>query len=220
MDNYLVIETLPPEEIKYIYSLIDQFGEWQDGRVSYKGNDVTKINQQLRLTDSVKQKLADVVFSNVDNNDEFYGFTAARFSGTPMVTRTNIGGYYRPHHDSPDLGDYSTTLFLNNDYDGGELCLWINGEEKKFKPTAGSSVTYKTGTPHCVNEVTKGHRDVIVFWTHSVIKDPFMMEMFRGLKQVSNLISHGKCETLMDVHENPEFIIHSLMNSILRKSTN
>ena len=220
MNNYLVIQTLPVEDIEHIYRLIEQFGDWQDGRVSYKGNTANKINQQLRLNDSVKHQLSDVVFSNFDKSDEFYGFTAAKSSETPMVTRTNVGGYYRPHHDAPALGDYSTTIFLNNDFEGGELCLWINGEEKKFKPRAGTSVTYRTGTPHRVNEVTKGHRDVIVFWTHSWIKDPFLMEMYQGLSRALDSMDESTYHTLYDTATCPHFILQSLRDSILRKSSN
>ncbi len=220
MNQYLVSETLPTEDIKCIYRLIDQFGDWHDGRVSYKGNKENKINQQLILNDSVKHQLSDVVFSNVDRSNEFYGFTAAKSSEVPMVTRTNVGGYYRPHHDAPVLGDYSTTIFLNNDFEGGELCLWINGEEKKFKPSAGTSVTYRTGTPHRVNEVTKGHRDVIVFWTHSWIKDPFLMEMYQGLSLALDSIDEKTYHTLYDTATCPHFILQSLRDSILRKSSN
>tara|TARA_B100001063_G_scaffold187901_1_gene178184 strand:- start:5583 stop:6245 length:663 start_codon:yes stop_codon:yes gene_type:complete len=220
MNQYLATETLSSEDIEYIYRLIDQFGDWQDGRISYKGSRENKINQQLKLNDSVKHQLSDVVFSNVDKSDKFYNFTAAKSSETPMITRTNVGGFYRPHHDSPDLGDYSTTIFLNDNFEGGELCLWINGEEKKFKPPVGSSVTYRTGTPHRVNEVTKGHRDVIVFWTHSRIKDPFMMEIYQGLSLALDSIDETTYHTLYDTATCPHFILQSLRDSILRKSSN
>jgi len=221
VSNYLVIEeNLPKKDVDCIYRLIDRFGDWEDGNVTYTGEKENKVNQQLRINDDVKRQLSDIVFAQVDNKNEFYIFTAAKSSELPMVTRTSVGGYYRPHHDNPDLGDYSTTIFLNDDYEGGELCLWFDGKEKKFKLPAGSSVTYRTGTPHRVNEVTKGHRDVIVFWTRTKIKDPFMMDLYRGLSHALDNIDEPKYHTLYDTSTCPHFIIKSLKHSILRKSTN
>ena len=56
-------------------------------------------------------------------------------------------------------------------YDGGELCLMIDNEERKFKLDPGYGITYETGTSHCVNDVTRGERNVMIFWTVSMIRD-------------------------------------------------
>lgn len=223
MKEYLVIEKNLTPDIDEIYRLIDQYGEWVDGSVSFSGGDHIKKNNQIHFNNSnCIGKLSDIVYDRMDTHKSFHNFTAAKSSESPLITRTSVGGYYRPHHDFPENGDYSTTIFLNDDYEGGELCLWINDEEKKFKPSAGTSVTYKTGIPHRVNEVTKGHRDVIVFWTYSRIKDPFMMEIYQELTHALEYV-YVDCsphQTLYDSADCPHFIIQSLINSILRKSTN
>ena len=113
------------------------------------------------------------VFNALDNNSEFLAFTYARESTEPMITKTKVGGYYRPHFDAADCGHFSTTIFLNDPqtYDGGELCLMIDNEERKFKLDPGYGITYETGTSHCVNDVTRGERNVMIFWTVSMIRD-------------------------------------------------
>ena len=109
----------------------------------------------------------------MDQNAEFLAYTIARSTRDPLITRTPTGGYYRCHYDHWQLGDFSTTIFLNDSdtYAGGELCLWIDNKEERFKLDAGWGITYETGTCHMVSEVVDGERDAVVFWTKSWIRD-------------------------------------------------
>ena len=128
-------------------------------------------------------------------NDEWVDFCHPKRNGSVMVTKTEQGGYYRAHFDSPANGHYSTTIFLNDpsEYEGGELGLWIDGEEKKFKLPAGHGVVYETGIPHHVNAVTKGERLVVVFWTYSTLSVREDLYRWRYLhKRLNDLIKDGK----------------------------
>jgi len=221
MKDHLVIEeNLTVDDINDIYYLIDQFGNWIDGSITYRGDDGVKKNKQIQFVDQFAyQKLSGIVYDRMDTHDNFHHFTLAKNSNRPMLSRTPTGGYYKPHLDEAGNGDFSTTIYLNDDFEGGELCLWLNDEEIKIKPKAGKSVTYKTGTPHRVNEVTKGHRDAVVFWTFSQLTDPFDMFMYQGLTEVCNRLKMGQYETLNDAQDDPAFIAHSLRESLLRKSS-
>ena len=219
MKDHLVIEeNLTPDDINGIYYIIDQFGNWVDGSVSYSGTDDIKKNLQIQFVDQYAyQKLSDIVYNRMDTHRRFHHFTVAKNSNRPLITRTPTGGYYKPHHDVASCGDFSTTIYLNDEFEGGELCLWLNDEEIKIKPKKGKSVTYKTDTPHRVSEVTEGHRDAVVFWTYSFIKDPFDMMMYRGLTEVSDRLTIGTYDTLAEAQDDPAFIIDTLQQALLRK---
>ena len=222
MKDYLIIEeNLIPDDINEIYYLIDQFGTWEDGNLTYNGGkDGSKKNNQIYFSDQFAlQKLSDIVFNRIDTYRSFRDYTIATESRTPLISRTSVGGYYHPHHDKASNGDFSTTIFLNDDFEGGELCLWLNGGEERIKLPAGGSVTYKTGTPHMVREVTEGHRDVVIFWTHSRLRDPFEIELYRGLSQALRCLKFNHNTTLEEADKDPIFIIRALRNSLLRKSS-
>tara|TARA_B100001121_G_C18496557_1_gene529878 strand:+ start:98 stop:769 length:672 start_codon:yes stop_codon:yes gene_type:complete len=222
MKDYLIIENcLTKDDLGAIYYYIDQFGNWVDGNISYSGREGHKKNEQISFSDQfVHQKISDTVYDRMDTHSSFHDFTIPTNSARPMISRTKTGGYYYPHHDRAENGDFSTTIFLNDDFEGGELCLWLNEKEKRIKLPAGGSVTYRTGIPHMVREVTSGHRDACVFWTHSKLKDPFDIELYRGLSQALDCISlDDRATCLEDANKNPVFILYSLRESILRKTT-
>ncbi len=74
---------------------------------------------------------------------------------------------YDWHHD---LGNgeaayrkISISLFLSNDYEGGEFCLFDKGEVVAPSPT-GSAVAFSSFVPHRVKPVTRGIRWSVVAW--------------------------------------------------------
>ena len=52
----------------------------------------------------------------------------------PLLSKSKLGQFYHPHQDSPILGDYSTSIVLNDDFEGGELQLRVaRGEELQIE---------------------------------------------------------------------------------------
>ena len=176
--KYLITKFIEEEDLP-LFSVDNIPNEWKDGIDSMVANHKGLTEEEtLKIKRYFKNNLESTpdsshLFKIIDSKPEWAEWCAAKTSTNPMVTRTGVGGYYRPHHDNWDVGDFSTTIFLNDpsEYDGGELCLWVNGEEYKFKLKAGYGITYETGIPHCVNEVTRGERQVCIFWTTSHIKN-------------------------------------------------
>tara|TARA_B100000131_G_C18050971_1_gene586427 strand:+ start:423 stop:1139 length:717 start_codon:yes stop_codon:yes gene_type:complete len=88
------------------------------------------------------------------------------------------GDGYGPHYDSVNMqnrtinirqrADISYTIFLNEDYEGGDLIVC---GQKVPKPKANSIILYDSGQVHEVTPVTKGTRKVIIGWIHTPIKD-------------------------------------------------
>ena len=63
-----------------------------------------------------------------------------------------------PHRHTPP---YSFIVFLNDDYEGGELFM----DNITFKPKVGQLIYFTGDEPHYVNTVTKGHRYTLVGFT-------------------------------------------------------
>ena len=222
--EYLYLErNLSKEDINKIYELIER-GEEVDGLNSVSGDTEmyakTKRNTEIVLQYDDACILNNIVLGSLDTHIEFFDFTIPTQSYSPILSRMNVGDFYKPHQDHYDNGDFSTTFFLSDPdtYEGGELCLWINNEEKKFKPPSGSSVTYKTGTPHRVNPVTKGTRDAAIIWTYSLLKDPFLVEIYQGLNKIKKSYPHEVSDTLDEALNHPGFIADNLIQLLWRNN--
>lgn len=86
----------------------------------------------------------------------------------------NPGSFASSHVDSHAEFEfllYSTIFYLNDDYEGGEICFPNQGIT--YKPKAGETVLFPCGGqeyPHSVNEITSGKRYTIAMW-HSARHD-------------------------------------------------
>lgn len=93
---------------------------------------------------------------------------------TSHAQKWNVGGFANPHSDNSDnhgepnafeINKYVGILYLNDNYDGGELYFPDHGIE--FKPNALSYYVFPGGVEniHGVKEITAGTRYTMVsFW--------------------------------------------------------
>jgi PKHD-type hydroxylase len=226
MKHYYVRKILEKNQINEISNIIQDANKnnsWVDGLVS--NSEVTKqVKNNLELSDvNFTQVINSYVMQSLDNDKEFLNFTIPTVTYLNIVSKTQSGGYYKPHKDMWFNGDYSTTVFLNNpeDYDGGELCLYLGGEEEiKIKLDAGWGITYSTGILHRVNKVSFGDRYVSVFWTKSAIKDSFMRHIYSEISNVGNYLEQQNIpihiSDCVGATKDPLFSIDNLKNEILR----
>jgi len=171
---YFTSKFLTKNSANKLYSMIED-DEWHDGVESLNfGSKKPEYDMNL-IKNNLECGIKDpsIIHFVLDSNKEFLKNTYALLSTDPIISKTPTGGYYHSHFDEPGCGHFSTTIFLSDPdtYDGGELVLLIDGEEKMFKLQAGEGITYETGTPHRVNKVTRGDRYAAVFWTTSFIQD-------------------------------------------------
>jgi predicted 2-oxoglutarate/Fe(II)-dependent dioxygenase YbiX len=88
------------------------------------------------------------------------------------LLRYNVGGYYQEHidgfpaHPVKDIAQrlVSFLLYLNADYDGGEL--HFPRQKLVFEPSPGSIVMFPSGLayPHEARRITRGRKYVVVSW--------------------------------------------------------
>lgn len=94
----------------------------------------------------------------------------------PKFSRYSDGQHYAIHTDAPWMNvtrtDLSCTLWLSDDYDGGELI--VGGQPFRGEP--GQCLIYNCGQPHEVKPVTRGARICAVTWIQSRIRDPIKRE--------------------------------------------
>jgi PKHD-type hydroxylase len=178
-----------------------------------------KNNEQT--CEGIPEKL---VWPAIDRNIKFNKFTQAKSSRPPMCTRTLSGGYYNPHFDDVNLGHFSTTIFLSDpdEYDGGELVLYLDGKEVFFKPKAGRSVTYLTGIGHRVNKVTRGTRLACIFWTKSKWDNLNEFFNWRYYDYMVAKLNENKPETVTnDLYEflnDPSVVLRNKMYNCARRA--
>ncbi len=95
------------------------------------------------------------------------------FSDTAQLVRWEMGQELIPHADNiepngqpnttPDRS-FSSILYLNDDYEGGET--YFPGHNVRFKPKAGTMVLFGSGPAyvHGVTKITKGTRYMYAGW--------------------------------------------------------
>ena len=191
--DYKIIKILDEESIKEIKSLIANC-KWVDGEVSIVGNNKgIKNNLEIYIDKQYYPIIRSLIFTELDKSDEFLDFILPRSTTNPIISKYTEGCYYKIHLDKTS-SEYSTTIFLNDPstYKGGELCLYINGKEEKFKLPAGYAITYETGTLHRVNKVKKGERLCAVFWTYSEAKPGPILDVYRDLIGLKKAIDSKK----------------------------
>lgn len=107
-------------------------------------------------------------------------------ANTSHAQKWDVGGFAAPHSDNSDhdgnpnafeINKYVGILYLNDDYEGGELYFCDKDNEMKpylsFKPNAYSYYVFPGGVEniHGVSEITKGTRYTMVsFWDYADIE--------------------------------------------------
>ena len=176
-----------------------------DGKLS-AGKEAAHVknNTELSQNSPLHDQLNQMVMSALLQNTEYQSCAFPLKVATPFYARYETGMEYGFHVDDPVMGpiqgryrsDISTTIFLNNDYEGGELVIKSAFGEECIKLKAGDAVVYPSTSLHKVNPVTKGQRLIAVTWAQSMIKDNAQREILYELGQAR--------ETLLE--ENPDSI--------------
>lgn len=158
-----------------IVSYLKTVSKWREG-VSPGKKYSARVKRNLELFgDELSAKIANVVIAN----PEFSSRTIPKHVALHRFNWCKEGGYYGLHADSAFMGkepeirtDISMTLFLTDDYEGGELTLYYpSGEVRAIREPKGTLVFYPSLVMHEVKPVTEGDRVCWVAWTQSHIKD-------------------------------------------------
>ena len=200
--------------LEQITSLLDHI-TWVDGTVS--GGGPRKKNLQADRDCPALHKIDMMVYDHISKDEEFAARITPKETQRALVSKTEVGGYYKAHTDIGYLGHYSTTVFLNDDYEGGELELYYDDTVHSVKLPAGHAVTYKTGIPHTVKPVISGTRYVAVTWTTSTFKHDLHREICYDLWRAYKDMPEKVHNTLGEWNDDPRDILMSLEQKIYRE---
>lgn len=219
--NCITYKLFDDEDLSRINLLINNTNDddWKDGLKSTTHNN-KEIKNNLELSNKTYRKsIENIVKEKINKNDFYVNFTAPFTMTTPIISKTCVNGYYNLHEDSHSLGNFSTTVFLTdpNDYDGGELSLYFENKKHSFKLKKGHAVTYKTGIPHKVNKLTKGHRIALIFWTTSKYEDVDIRSIVYKLNILKNSVSNQLVYDFSDIDKNPSYVIRDIKNILEKK---
>lgn len=110
----------------------------------------------------------------------------------PKFSRYAAGDYYRRHTDAPWMGDSRTdlscTLWLNGDYDGGELVI----DGKSYRGEPGQAIIYNCGLPHEVKPVRQGERLCVITWIQSRVRCPIKRELCTDFRRFLSRIENNQ----------------------------
>jgi PKHD-type hydroxylase len=183
---------LDHEKLTRIKQIIDK-ATFVDGLISGSAAGHKK-NLELSPATEDYVEVLNIVERAVRENREFLLTAFPRYMTRPIISRYDVGMFYKEHIDFPVMGfvsptqagsrslsplghnyvrsDLSMTLFLNDpgSYDGGELTFSGPTGPIQIKLEAGSAIVYPTGSRHSVSTVTRGLRFAAIFWIQSMFK--------------------------------------------------
>ena len=204
-------------ELKEILLLLTR-AEWgRSETVLQEYLDAHQKNSEM-LDSPDKRRIYDIVLSAINRDGGFRDMVFPDRSTYIIVSKTEVGQGFKVHHDMPSNGDFSTTVFLSEpeSYEGGQLQMLMGDSLVEYALPAGHAITYSTGIPHCVAEVTKGVRYAIVFWTTSLVRDARYREILADLRTVKKMLPRDYGYDLAKAVEDPHFILQGVENKILR----
>ena len=192
MKNYKLIKLITPEKCNELISTLQTSTEWQEGAKSTHALlQPIKHNQELNVCE-LFHKVADKTIPSLLQNKVVYEFTLLSRFITMLISKTGVGGGYGGHYDSPfmldaelnrpERTDYSCTIFLNDDFEGGNLII----EGQTVKPKQGYICIYPSTMYHQVSKVLTNERYAIVGWQQSQIQDPHIREAIKLLTLIQN----------------------------------
>ena len=216
--NYFCRKILSDDKLKYIRQLITaEDVEWKDGNLTVINNN----QPRKKVLETFNQDIFDIIVSDLDKDMDFNSIVVPNETNNLIISKIIEGGYYKCHLDSEFAGNYSTTIFLSepDEYVGGDLQLLIDGDIKNFKLKAGWGITYLTGIPHQVLSVTKGVRYAGVFWSSSIISDPFMREVHHSLTNIQEKLESADrvYSNLKEFVDDPIYEIEMLKKNLIRR---
>lgn len=179
-----------PEELKRVRQAVEN-SEYGDGRKTAGPRAApVKHNEQMEKESPGGDQIRKAVIQALHRNGTFKRATYPKLIQSPLISRYVPGMAYGRHIDDALMGrqkkvrtDVSVTIFLSDpaEYDGGELIIYNNEEQQKYKLPAGSAAVYPSGALHRVAEVTRGVRFAAVTWVESFIRDPYKRQILFDL---------------------------------------
>lgn len=183
--------------------------EWMAGTGSAHGAArAAKDNLQLPPGSELARRLSGLVVDALRGHTQFMAAARPRAFGPMRVARYDTGMRYGTHLDAPIMRtpapvrvDLSFTVFINDDYEGGELVIEDGGDPQRVRGSSGDVVAYPSTFLHRVDPITAGSRLVVVGWLQSLVRDPAQRALLFDLGATIDRLTevHGESEDVRDL---------------------
>lgn len=187
MDHYVYKLFSKDEAVKTVESIKSM--TWKPGLTTNPDMERTvKCNKELNMNSPAASLLLGI-HEKLRTHPQIRRDTLCSNVYPPRFNCYTEGEFYGLHADAPFMEvtmgettekirtDYACTLFLTDDYEGGELIA----DGFRFKGKAGMCIVYPADSLHEVTPVTKGERICVITWIQSQIKDPTHRAILRDI---------------------------------------
>ena len=176
--------------------ILESLKDWEEGQSALGSSH--KDNQELK-----NHPLSETIKEAIISHPDVRKYSFIKYMTQPRFNKYQDQGKYNDHVDffrqEGIRTDWSMTLFLNDQYEGGELVLQTPYGEQQIKLPAGDMVIYPSGLIHRVNPVTKGERIAAISWAESFVEDHGNREI---LSTLVDIISDQPSVKLSYVYDN------------------
>lgn len=161
----------PQESIEYMESHIDKW--YENGANPAWGDPDKGPSRDDCYIDFPSQREADVVSECFDEYNKLFGYEYLdkNFKGFNKEdveyngVRYRLGGLAASHKDQPvphDIGLVNACLYLNENYEGGELLFDHIPEVSEYKPKRGDILIFPGHFDHTAKSTTSGTKYLVL----------------------------------------------------------
>ena len=212
--NYIITQLYTEDEFNKIDNIFKST-TWIDNSIVTDNNEI-KLSQEQLLKSNID--LDNLFLKHIENNFTFYSYCIPYYNTKILISKMETGDFFKIHNDSIMYGDFCTEISLNDtsEYEGGELSIFVENDERTFKLPKGYALTYKTGTLSKVNLVTKGERLSAKFYTKSLFKDEKIRNVYSKLLYLNTKFQYNPIvEEFQDAHSDPNYILNEIKDYFL-----
>lgn len=218
--TYLTVPGLfNPAELDLLERLIESAHFESGAATATDAAKSVKNNLQIPKQSGIEKQQIDAIFYNAVMNSPLIqaAIMPVRIL-PPIISKYEPGMFYGYHVDSPLMGDMQSgpirtdvgmTIFLSDpaDYEGGELSVFTDHGEARFKLNKGDAIIYPTTQVHAVLPVSAGRRTAAVSWMQCAVRDMHRRELLFQLKSAQALVERQNPQspenhTLLQVYSN------------------
>jgi PKHD-type hydroxylase len=200
----IIRNLISADDLKLIDGKLEKI-DWADGKDTAHGviKDVKSNQQSINPCES-KNFINNLIINAFMRHNFVQNVIMPIHVLYPFLNRYKDGDHYGQHIDRPVRivnakdhvrCDLSMTVFLNDDYEGGELMIYNGDSNTAVKLKKGDAVLYPSGYLHEVKKITKGVRICAVTWIQSGIRDEQKRDIIFDLLKLGNKLAKSDLET-------------------------
>lgn len=172
----VVNNAVSPFDRRYCIKVVDDAEKYKK-LIPFHDNPSVSIIKNNNSVDSVIRKYSEIA---KQHHKKLNGFKKELYTTEAYLSLWQDGSEAGLHIDSHQGSEYimfSTVVYLNEDYSGGEI--YFPNQDVEIKPSAGDMVLFPSGGHeyfHGVKKINSGRRYTIAMW-HTMHSDysPFDM---------------------------------------------